>query len=203
VAVTPAAAATASGVAESPAPTVHNSEMAVASPPTKSTASSVTKDELADEASLVDALGSPVADREQEPPIRSPAPRERQPRSPLAQRHGKLGEGDGAILSKLEQLQLQDSSSRYLPGYEESGKPQILPAPPPKNQPTPWKECSPASSENENPELLPPPSQQLDLQPAAKQLQADLQAQQQTQHPQMPGQSSPQPDLESEAEYTL
>lgn len=35
-------------------------------------------------------------------------------------------------LSKLQQLQMQDSSSRYLPGYEETGMPQVLPAPPPK-----------------------------------------------------------------------
>lgn len=150
---------------------------------------------------MIDVPGSPVARRGQEPLARSP--RER-PRSPLAQRQRKLGEGEGTALSKLEQLQLQDASSRYLPGYEESGQPQVLPAPPPKNQPGTWKDCSPASSENDKPEQLQSPQPQLlELQATAKQLQAELQTQQQMQHPRTPGQAAPDPDLESEAEYTL
>lgn len=46
---------------------------------------------------------------------------------------------DGAMRSILERLQLEDSSSRYLPGYEESGQPQSLLAPPLMKQPSPWK----------------------------------------------------------------
>jgi len=69
-----------------------------------------------------------------------PAPREEglevQP-TPLTRRNASpfrktrpVADG-GTVKSILEQLQLEDSSSRYLPGYEETGVPQELPAPAP------------------------------------------------------------------------
>lgn len=60
--------------------------------------------------------------------------------------------GAGGLLTKLQKLQLEDSSTRYLPGYEESGHPQVLPAPPPKIHPESCKEFSPSHSENDDPE---------------------------------------------------
>lgn len=58
---------------------------------------------------------------------------------------------DGGVRSILERLQLEDSSSRYLPGYEEMGQPQALPAPPPNLTPgLPQKTAAPTTCKKQS-----------------------------------------------------
>lgn len=79
----------------------------------------------------------PVAAEPEEERDPTPVPSAREPHAPqeLSPFRRMRPMPDGGVRSILERLQLEDSSSRYLPGYEEMGRPQALPAPPPSNTP--------------------------------------------------------------------